>query len=159
MRAELTYLPDGAALSFAWGCLWATAVARAGSEAFILHSARWTLVAGAIGWSGANLWLAARLSADNAGPPATIAYVAAIIFAAGALATAWRGLRTTAILAVPALLLAALVVVGADMLVPHERHAALYRALALEDSLVLTMALLTAYIVPHWLAAREGAKS
>lgn len=159
MQAELAHLSDAAAPSFAWGCLWATVVERTSSESFILQSARWTLVVGAVGWSGANLWLAARLSADNASQPATFACVAAVIFAAGALATAWQGLRTTAILATPALLLAGLVAVGAEMVVPHERHAAFYRALALEDFLVLIVALLTAYIVPHWLTASKETES
>lgn len=155
MRAEVANVPDSAAASFACGCLWATIRARAVSAPFILLTARWALVIGATAWSALNLWLAGRLSAADAALPATLAYVAAAIFALGALLTARLGLRATVVLATPVLVLAGLSAAGAELLLPASPHISLYQALALEDFVVLLMALLVALGVPQWVAARE----
>jgi hypothetical protein len=158
MRAEIPHLPDSSAQSFALGCLWATARARAGSPAFILQWTRWMLVLGAIGWSAANLWLAGRLSAVGAALPATVAYASAAIYASGALLTALLGLRATVVLATPMLLLVALLAAGTEALLPASHHNVLYQALALEQCGLLIMVLLIAGGVPRWVAARKGGK-
>jgi hypothetical protein len=157
MRAEVAHLPDSCAPSFAWGCLWATVRARAGSPAFILQATRWGLVLGAIGWSAANLWLAGRLSAAGATSPATIAYASAAIYASGALLTALLGLRATVVLATPLLVIVGVVAAGTEILLPPSAYHRLYQALALEQFGLLAIVLLMAGGVPSWVAAREGA--
>jgi hypothetical protein len=114
------------------------------------------LVVGAIGWSVANLWLAGRLSGAGAASPATVAYASAAIYASGALLTALLGLRATAVLATPVLVLVALVAAGTEVLLPPSPYNIFYRALALEQSVLLAMVLLIAIGVPGWLAARAG---
>jgi len=158
MRAEVAHLPDSSAQSFAWGCLWATIRARAGSPAFILQATRWVLVLGAISWSAASLWLAGRLSGAGAASPATVAYASAAIYALGALLTALLGLRATVALATPVLVLVSLVAAGTEMLLPPSPHNLLYQALALEQCVLLVVVLLIAGGVPGWVAAREGAR-
>jgi hypothetical protein len=158
MRAELAHLPDCDAASFAAGCLWATVRARAASPASILHATRWVLVFGALGWSAGNLWLAGRLSGLGAAAPATVAYVSAAVYAAGALLTGLLGLRATVVLATPVLALVGLVAARGEMLLPPSSHDRLYQALALEQSALLIVVLLIAAGVPRWAAAREGAR-
>lgn len=156
MQAEVAYLPDTSAQSFAWGCLWATSRARAGSSAFILQATRWLLVLGAIGWSAANLWLAGRFSGADAELPATIAYASAAIYASGALLTALLGLRATVVLATPLLVLVGLVAARTEILFPLSPYTHLYQALALEQCALLAIVLLIAGGVPNWVAARQG---
>ena len=156
MRAELAHLPDASASSFAWGCLWATLSARAASPTFILGATRWVLVLGALGWSAASLWLAGRLSGAGAALPSKVAYASAAVYLGGALLTALLGLRATVALATPVLLLVGSVAVGIDVLLPPSPHNPLFRALALEQTVLLAVVLLIASSVPSWAAARCG---
>jgi hypothetical protein len=153
MRAEVNHLPDAGAEAFAWGCLWATIRARAGSPAFVLQATRWLLVIGALGWSAGNLWLAERFSAAGASAPAGFAYASAAVYAAGALFTALLGLRATVALTAP--LLVGLVAAATGLLLPGPPFEKLYRALALEQCVLIVVVLLIAAGVPRWAAARE----
>lgn len=155
MRAEVAHLPRFTAQAFALGCLWATIRARAESPGFILPTTRWVLVLGAIGWSAANLWLANYLSGSGATSPATFAYASAAVYGLGALLTALRGLRTTAVLVTPMLILMGLVTPGVGILLPPSPYNSLYQALALEQSVLLAIALLIASGVPRWAAAQQ----
>jgi hypothetical protein len=156
MQAEVAHLPDSAVQSFAWGCLWATVRARAGSPAFIVATAQWVLVLGAISWSAGNIWLAGRLSGAGASSPTAVANASAAIYASGALLTAMLGLRATVILVTPLLLLVGLVATGAEILLPSSEYNGLYQALAVEQFSLLAVVLLIAVGVPRWVAAREG---
>jgi hypothetical protein len=158
MRTEVAHLPDSAAQSFARGCLWATIRARAGSPASILLATQWLLVLGALGWSAANLRLAGLLTGAGAAFPASVAYASAAVYASGALLTALLGLRATAILATPVLVLAGLVAAGSEMLLPASPYTQFYGALALEQCVLLVIVLLIARGVPGWAAARQGAR-
>jgi hypothetical protein len=159
MRGEVEHLPDSAAQSFAWGCLWATMRARAGSPASVHQATRWLLVLGALGWSAGNLRLAGLLTGAGAAFPATVAYASAAVYASGALLTALLGLRATIVLATPVLVLAGLVAVGAEVLLPASPYAQFYRALALEQCVLLVIVLLIAGGVPGWAAARQGSQA
>jgi hypothetical protein len=156
MRSEVAHLPDASASSFAWGCVWASLRARLASPGFILHAARWVLVLGALGWSVGNLWLGGRLSSVGAALPAKVAYASATVYFSGAVLTAVLGLRATTALTTPVLLLVGLIAAGTDVLLPPSPHNALYRALALEQTLLLAVVLLIAGGVPRWVAARGG---
>lgn len=156
MRAEVAHLPESSAHSFAWGCLWATILARAASAAFILRATQWVLVLGAISWSAANLWLADRLSGVGAAVPATVLYASAAIYASGALLTGWLGLRATTILATPLLVLVVLIAARTEVLFASTPYSALVQALALEQCALLAVVLLIAGGIPRWVAAREG---
>lgn len=156
MRAELSYLPDPCAPSFALGCLFTTTRARAASGPFLLLATQSVLVLGAVGWSAGNLWLAGRLSATGATIPATVAYASAAIYALGALVTALLGLRATVVLSIPALALTGLIAARPEMLLPPSPHNHLYHALALEQFTLLAIVVLIANGVRGWVAAREG---
>ena len=156
MRAEVAHLPGSAAQAFALGCLWATVRARAESPGFILPATQWVLVLGAMGWSAANLWLANRLSGSGATSPATFAYASAVIYGLGALLTALRGLRVTAVLVTPMLILVGLVTAGVGILLPPSPYNSLYQALALEQFVLLAIVLLIASGVPRWAARQQG---
>ena len=156
MRAEVAHLPESAAQAFALGCLWATIRARAESPGFILPATQWALVLGAIGWSAANLWLANRLSGSGATSPATFVYASAAIYGLGALLTALRGLRVTAVLVTPMLILVGLVAAGVGIVLPPSPYNSLYQALALEQFILLAIVLLIANGVPRWAAKQRG---
>ena len=158
MRAEAAHLPDDCAEAFAWGCLWATVRARAGSPAFLLRTTRRVLVLGAIGVGALSLALGLRLSGAGAAAPATVAYAGAALYAAGALLTARFGLRAATLLATPSLVPAGVIAAGAGMLLPPSPYNDLYRALALEQCVLLATVLLIAGGVPRWAAAREGTR-
>lgn len=155
MQAEIQHLPDNTALQFAIGCLMATLRARVATSTFILQTARWTLVLGAAAWSVLNIWLAGRLAASGSASPATLAYIAAVVFALGACFAAWQGLGATAALAVPVLALVGIVAVGADALLPSSPNSQFYQAIAIEYSAILLVALLISIGVPRWVETRE----
>ncbi len=155
MRAEVEYLPDEAAPSFAIGCLWAAMRERATTAAFAVQAARWFLVLSAVAWSALNLRLAGRLSVAETSVPATFAYVSAAIYALGAVATATFGMRATIALIGPVLILAAVLAADTTLLLPHSSYTALYRALAIEHLSVLMIALLIALGVSRTAAANR----
>jgi hypothetical protein len=155
MQAEVAHLPDAAAQAFARGCLWAAIKSRAATAAFIRQATQWVLVLGAIGWSAGNLWLAGRLSVAGAAEPAQVARVSAAIYAAGAVLTAWLGLRATVVFAIPMLMLVGAISGATEVLLPASPYARLYHALALEQSALLAVVILIATGVPIWLAVRE----
>jgi hypothetical protein len=155
MRAEVEYLPDAAAPSFASGCLWAAMRERAATDAFAVQAARWFLVLSAVAWSALNLRLAGRLSVAETTLPETFAYVSAAIYALGAVATATLGLRATIALIGPVLILAAVLAADATLLLPQSPYTTLYRALAIEHLSVLMVALLIALGVSRTAAAHR----
>lgn len=155
MQAEMIYASDDKALPFAFGCLWAMAGARVAASRTILNAAHWTLVLGAIAWSALHVRLAGQLSAVGAAVPSTLAYLAAVAIALGALLTAAKGLRAAIILAVPVIFLAALVAIGADELLPESTFTRFYRAIAIEYVVILLVAMMIATGVPRWVDQRE----
>lgn len=155
MRAEMLHSSEGAVLSFALGCLWAMASARATTSSAVLNSARWTLVLGATVWSALHIRLAERLSTESATVPSTLAYLAAAAIALGAFLTAVKGLRIAIVLAVPVIVLAIVVAIGADELLPRSTFVDFYRAIAIEYVVILLVAMLIAAGVQHWVERRE----
>lgn len=158
MVAELAHMPDDEVFSFALGCLWTMARARAVTSAFILSAARWGLVMSAAIWSALNLWLAGRLSHAGATSPAALAYSAAAVFAVGAIATGWFGLRVTVKLAAPLSIVAILFALNADQMLPLSPHQHFYRAIAVEYATMLCVGVAIAAGVPHWVAKRKGVR-
>lgn len=159
MQAELEYQPQADQLSFALGCLRAMVQQRIATDKFFLWTARWVLVGGALVISLLNLRLAKLVSTIDPAFSPHINYVAAIIFALGALVTAWRGLGATAKLAAPSMAAIALIL-ACDMLAPGmEKHGRLYQALMLEHLFFLLSATIIAMLVPHWIKARSGERA
>jgi hypothetical protein len=70
--------------------------------------------------------------------------------------TALLGLRATVALAAP--LLVGLVAAATGLLLPGPPYEKLYRALALEQCVLIVAVLLIAAGVPKWAAARDGAR-
>lgn len=155
MQAEVHFAPSTTAWTFALGCLWTMIRARAATSGFIHNAARWTLVAGAIAWSALHIRLAGRLSGDDAAVPVAMAYLAAAGIASGAFFTAKLGLRATAVLVTPVLVLAGVVALSAEHFLPRSPYVSLFRAIAIEYVVILLVALLIAIGVPRWIDARE----
>jgi hypothetical protein len=155
MQAEAVHAPTDNVLSFALGCLWAMVLARVTARSALINAARWTLVVGAVAWSALHIRLAGQLSTSGANTPAMLAYVAATAIAVGAFATAIKGLRAAFILAAPVAVLAGLVAIGIDELLPRSAFIHFYKAIAIEYVAILLVAMLIAIGVPHWVKQRE----
>ncbi|HMS20041.1 hypothetical protein [uncultured Sphingorhabdus sp.] len=156
MQAEMYFVSDSNAVSFALGCLLAIVRVRVSMPETVLGAARWTLVLGAVAWSGLHLRLAGRLAAFGAATPSTLAYFAAAVIAVGALLMAAKGLRVAVFLAAPVTVFAGLVALGADKFVPQSIHAHFYRAIAIEYVFILLAAILIATGVPRWVEKQKG---
>lgn len=154
MQAELVHTSEGHALQFALGCLLVMAKARVTSSTAILDAARWMLVLCAMTWSVLHIRLAGLLSASGATTPSMLAYSAAGAIAVGALFTAARGLGAAVVIAAPVAMLAGLVAIGIDHLLPRSPFVHFYKAIAIEYVVILLVAMLIAIGVPRWVEQR-----
>jgi hypothetical protein len=66
------------------------------------------------------------------------------------------GLRVTALLAAPVLVLMTMAVAGTEIVLSSSPYSRLYQALALEQCALLLLVLVIAQGVPGWVAARGG---
>lgn len=155
MQAEALHAPKGNCLPFALGCLSAIVRARATTNLAVVNAARTTLVFGAVGWSALHIRLAGQLSASGAATPSTLAYFAATAIALGAILTAVKGLRAAVILAALFVVLAGIVAICMDQLLPRSPFTHFYRAIAIEYVVILLVAIVIAIGVPRWVERRE----
>jgi hypothetical protein len=140
IRAELDHVPADRSLGFALGAVVAAVRLRGAHPPFVLAFARYGLAAAALVWAALHLRLGAKLE----GLPSTLSYAMSAVFAVGGLITAAAGLRLTALLASPLLLLVGVYTAGTVAFLPQSPNRAFYVALAVEEVFVLLMALLIA---------------
>ncbi len=155
MQAEALNVSSDKALPFALGCLWAMVIARATASSNLLNAARWTLVLGAVAWSALHIRLAGQLSASGASIPSALAYAGAVAIAMGAFFTAVKGLYATSALIAPVALLAGLVAIAVDYLLPLSPSVHFYKAIAIEYVVILLVGMMIAIGVPQWVVRRE----
>ena len=144
LRAELTEVPAGEQASFAAGALMTAVRLRTADPSFVLLAARWGLAAAALLWALLHLRLGLKLYRLDPSPPALLASATGVMFAAGALVTAFAGLRFTFLLGAPVLGLLTIYAGGAALLMPPSPNRAFYNALALEDLFALLTGVLIA---------------
>lgn len=154
LRAELTEVPAGERASFAAGALMTAVRLRAADPAFVLLAARWGLAAAALVWALLHLRLGLKLYRVDPSLPALLASAAGVVFALGALVTAFAGLRFTFVLGAPVLVLLTVYTGGAALLMPDSPNRAFYNALALEDVFALLTAVLVAAGARRYAASR-----
>ena len=142
LHAELDYVPEKAALSFAVGAL-ATAVRFRLVEPHFIHGlVRFVLAIAALGWAGGASRLAFQVRPGDGSSPDPILLVEAAIYASGALITAVGGLRASRLLATPVLGVVGVLAVGAVTF--GGPNVVFYKALAIEDAGALAFAFLLA---------------
>ena len=144
MTAEFDHVPTSARGRFAIGCLAAAVRERLISPHFIDAAARGLLIGGAVVWAALSLRFAGRMSITEALVPEALGYGQALIFAIGALATALYSYRATIALAAPLVAVLALVAVSFRIARAPMPLSKLYLALALEDLVVLALAVVIA---------------
>ena len=157
MRAEADHVPSAQRVRFAFGCLRAAVGARVLSPAFVQEAARQILVGGALGWAAMNLWFAGRVSTAETASLEMGAYVAAVLFALGAIATARFGFRATTALGVPLALVLMAVTVALWLFASPSPATDMHIALLVEDLAILLFALAIAVAAPR-LAGQLGAR-
>jgi hypothetical protein len=145
MIVEMDHMPDNALLGFALGGFSTAIRERIASPSFILASARWLLVGGAMVWAAMHLWFAERIALEGASSLKFFTYCVAVIFIAGGIVTARFGLKVAAIFATPLIFLYGIAAAGINMLLPDTQETTLYLALIAEDISVLLVATLIAF--------------
>lgn len=155
MKAELEHLPDRSALPFALGCAAALAKERACSDTFLLVFGRRFIVFSALIWSAGHIWLAMRLSSSGYETPSALSFTASAFIAVGAIMTAKHGLPMAAKLIVPVLLMAGVIGAAGQNILPSSPHNRFYQAIALEYTLLLSIALVVSAGIPHWIEAQK----
>lgn len=156
MSAEAHHVPPSEVGGFALGCTVAAFKVRITSASFHLMLARGLLVAGAILWAALNLRFAGRMSMAGAQELELLGYITALIFAAGAWATARLGFAITVRLAAPVIAVLLMALLGLEIADPSSANLAIHRALLLEDLWVLAMAVIVASLTPRLLASRAA---
>lgn len=156
MVAELDHVPDGKRWQFAVGCLFAAIRERLASPQFLHALARNLLIGGAMIWAAMNMRFAGRMSTMDAFAPEVFGYGIALLFVAGAFATARLGYRATIGLAVPlavVLAVAAVIIRFGNAPTPVSN---LYLALIVEDLAVLVFALVIAGAAARFVSVRRA---
>lgn len=154
MSAEAHHVPPSKMGGFALGCTGAAFKVRITSASFHLTLARGLLVVGAILWAALNLRFAGRMSMTGAQELELLGYMTALIFAAGAWATARHGFAITVRLAAPVIAVLLMALLSLEIADPSSANLAIHRALLLEDLWMLAMAVIIASLTPRLLAAR-----
>lgn len=139
MAAEFDHVPVSAQRRFALGCLLAAIRERVISPPFVNAAARVLLIGGALFWAGLNIRFAGRMSTAEALVPEALGYGTALIFAAGAWATARYGYRATIALAAPLMAVLALIAMFLRLGSAQAPLSNLTIALVVEDLVVLAM--------------------
>ena len=155
LRAELPYVPAGAAMSFALGGVVTALRLRVAHPPFVLGTARYGLAVGALVWAALHMRMWLHLNSVDPSLPAALSLATGIVFAIGGLITALRGLRPTVWLALPMLVLLGLYTGAAGVLMPQSPNRAFYQALALEDAVALLSAITVAALARCYAATRR----
>lgn len=155
MAAELHYVPEANRSPFAAGCVVAACRERIVSPKFIHAVARSLLIGGAMAWAAMNIRFAGRMSMTDATALEGFGYATALLFVAGAFATARFGYRATIGLATPVIALLAAAAMAIRLGSDPAPMADLYVALILEDLAILTMAVAVAMAAARHIATQR----